>query len=349
MAPPLRIVHCLNQFFAGIGGEAQAGIAPRRFCGARGPGMLLASLDPDVEVVATVAFGDNDVAERGDAAVAEILALIAEVDAPDLVIAGPAFGAGRYGMNCGAICRALRDQRGLPALTALSPENPAVEVYRRDVPIVAAAGDVMGMRDALAGLLTAGRKLARGGTLDPAIDGTLPSGVRRNVFAAASGAERALAMLLRKLRGEPIATEYPMPVFDRVEPAPALPDPRRATLALVTSGGIVPRGNPDHIESANASRYGEYPLVGLAELSAATHQTAHGGYDPTFANADPNRVLPVDALRHLEREGRIGHLYERYFATVGNGTSVDRARRFGAEIAAKLAAAGVEAVILTST
>ena len=122
-----------------------------------------------------------------------------------------------------------------------------------------------------------------------------------------------------------------------------------ATIALVTSGGIVPKGNPDHIESASASRFGEYDIGGLETLTAETHQTAHGGYDPTYANADPNRVLPLDAARDLEREGRIGRLHERYYATVGNATSVDNARRFGREIARRLVDHGVDAVVLTST
>jgi len=138
-------------------------------------------------------------------------------------------------------------------------------------------------------------------------------------------------------------------VFDRVPPAPPVADMSKAVLALVTSGGIVPRGNPDHIESASASKVGEYSLEGLDALSAESHQTVHGGYDPTYANQDPNRVLPLDVVRVLEREGKIGRLHGSYFATVGNATSVERARGFGAEIAAKLVNVGVQAVILTST
>ena len=48
--------------------------------------------------------------------------------------------------------------------------------------------------------------------------------------------------------------------------------------------------------------------------------TAHGGYDQTYANEDPDRVLPVDVMRNLEKEGKIGKLYDYYYATVGNGT-----------------------------
>ncbi len=348
MARTLRIVHALNQFFGGVGGEEAAGIAPRLLPGPQGPGRLLASLAPDVEVVATVVFGDNDVAERGDAAVADVIACLRAAGPADVLIAGPAFAAGRYGIACAAICRAARDQLSLPALTALDPDNPAVALYRADVPMLASESDVLGMHDALERLLAAGRKLARG-LVPGEAEGALPRGVRRNVFVESTGAERAVAMLLGKLRGDRFETEYPMPAFDRVPPAPPVAAIESARIALVTSGGIVPRGNPDRIESANASRFGVYPLTGIETLSAESHETAHGGYDPTFANADPNRVLPVDALRALEGEGRIGALHERYWATVGNGTSVDRAHRFGEEIAAQLVADGVQAVIFTST
>ena len=52
-------------------------------------------------------------------------------------------------------------------------------------------------------------------------------------------------MMIKKLRGEPYVTELPMPVFDRVKPAPAVKDMAHARIALITSGGIVPQGNPD--------------------------------------------------------------------------------------------------------
>ncbi len=155
-------------------------------------------------------------------------------------------------------------------------------------------------------------------------------------------------MLLRKIEGEPFETEYPIPVFDRIAPRPALPGLKGITIALVTSGGIVPKGNPDHIESSSASRYGKYSLEGLLTVDAETHQSAHGGYDTTYVNADPNRVLPLDVLRELEKETGF-RLHPWYYATVGNGTSVDNAQKFAKEIAAELIRDGVQAVILTST
>ena len=109
------------------------------------------------------------------------------------------------------------------------------------------------------------------------------------------------------------------------------------------------RFNPDHIESSSASKFGEYSLAGFTDLDDTTFETAHGGYDPVYANDDADRVLPVDIMRELEKEGIIGKLHEKYYATVGNGTAVASAKKYGAEIGKRLVADGVDAVILTST
>ena len=182
----------------------------------------------------------------------------------------------------------------------------------------------------------------------PKEEGYIERGVRVNKFYDEVGAERAVKMLISKLKGEKFETEYAMPVFDRVEPRPALNDVSKATIALVTSGGIVPFGNPDHIAASSAQNYGEYNIAGVEDLKQGEYQTAHGGYDQTYANEDPDRVLPVDVMRKLEKEHKIGKLYDFFYTTVGNGTGVANAKRFGTEIGQKLHGK-VDAVILTST
>ena len=87
----------------------------------------------------------------------------------------------------------------------------------------------------------------------------------------------------------------------------------------------------------------------MEALSSETYETAHGGYDPVYANDDPNRVLPVDVLRQLEKEGVIGQLHDKYYVTVGNGTAVASAKAFAEEYSKKLVEDHVDAVILTST
>ena len=156
-------------------------------------------------------------------------------------------------------------------------------------------------------------------------------------------------MLIKKINGEEFKTEYPMPEFDRVDPQPAIKDITKARIALVTSGGIVTKGNPDRIESSSASKYGRYFLGDLQDLTPENSETAHGGYDPVYANENADRVLPVDVLKNMLEEGKIGSLHEYWYSTVGNGTAILSAKKFGQEIAEYLKEDKVDAVILTST
>jgi len=59
--------------------------------------------------------------------------------------------------------------------------------------------------------------------------------------------------------------------------------------------------------------------------------------------------VPLDVVRELEREGRIGHVHEDLYVTMGNVAPVARARQFGREIAEDLRQEGVEAVLLSAT
>jgi glycine reductase len=350
MEQRLRAVHYLNQFFGRIGGEEKADTEPFGKVGAVGPGVLFQQLlGRDVEIVGTVICGDNYFSEHMESATESVLSLVREFE-PDLVLSGPAFNAGRYGLACGAVCLAVAERLSIPAVTGMFPENPGVELYRKSVYIVETQGTTLGMQEAARGMARLAVKLARGESVgSPAEEGYLPRGIRKNFLAPETGAARAVEMLLLKMKGEPYTTEYPLPVFDRVAPLPPLERLSEATIALVTSGGIVPRGNPDRIESSSAGRYGRYDISGMRVLTPQSHETAHGGYDPTYANEDPHRVLPLDVVRDLEREGIIGRLYPYYYATVGNGTSVASAGKFAREIAQDLLRDGVDAVIISST
>ena len=345
-----RIVHYLNQFFGQVGGEDKAGIPPFSREGPVGPGTALQGLlSETAEIVATVICGDSWFNENIEAAQARVLALIAEAK-PDLVIAGPAFNAGRYGMACGAVAQGVDLNLAVPVLSGMYPENPGAEMYRRHALIIETGDSAAAMRRAIPALARLAEKVLKGEELGtPREEGYIPRGIRRNFICEKRGAQRAVEMLLAKLRGEEYESEYPMPRFDRVDPSPALTDLTKARIALVTSGGIVPKGNPDRIEASSASKYGKYSLEGVRDLTEETYATAHGGYDPVYANADADRVLPVDVLRDLEEEGKIGALHRYFYSTVGNGTAVASARAYAAEIAGQLKEDGVDAVILTST
>jgi len=265
-------------------------------------------------------------------------------------VAGPAFNAGRYGVACGTIADAVQEELGVPAVTAMYKENPGADMFKQKVYIVPTKNSAVGMRDAMKKLVPLTLKLAKREEIGAsAQDGYMPNGVRVNFFEEERGATRAVKMLLKKLAGKEFETEYAMPDFDRVPPNAAVKDITKAKIALVTSGGIVPKDNPDHIESSSASKYGEYDITGVMDLTADTYETAHGGYDPVYANEDADRVLPVDVLRDMEAKGEIGSLHHLFYTTTGNGTAVASSKQFAEEFGKKLLADGVDAVILTST
>ena len=344
-----RVVHYINQFFGQIGGEEMAHVPPEVRDGFVGPGMALrGAWKGEADIVKTIICGDSYFAEHEKEATAQILSWVEEAK-PDLFLAGPAFNAGRYGYACATVCAAVQEKLGIPVLTGMYKENPGADLKDK-VLMLATTNSAAGMRKAAPAMAKLALKLLKGEKLgSSAEEGYLPNGVRVNFFEQERGAKRAVDMLVKKLSGKPFETEYPMPAFDRVKPSPAIKDLSKATIALCTSGGIVPKGNPDHIESSSASHYGEYCIAGVDDLTPETYETAHGGYDPVYANQDADRVLPVDILREFEREGRIGKLYDYYYATVGNGTAVASAKKFAAEYAQKLLRAGVHAVIMTST
>lgn len=346
----IKVVHYINQFYGGIGGEEKADVKPEVREGVVGPGMALkAALGKDAEIVATIICGDSYFNENLEEATAEILQMIKKYE-PNLFIAGPAFNAGRYGVACGSICKAVKDNLGIPVVSGMYVENPGVDMFKKDLHIVSTANAATGMRQAIPAMSKLALKLAKGEEIgSPAEEGYIPRGVRKNVFKEERGSKRAVNMLVAKLKGEAFVTEYAMPDFDRVAPNKPVLDMKNAKIALVTSGGIVPKHNPDRIESSSASKYGKYDIEGVMDLTEETYETAHGGYDPVYANLDADRVLPVDVLREFEKEGVIGKLHRYFYTTVGNGTSVANAKKFASTFAKELVQDGVQAVILTST
>jgi glycine reductase len=350
LANTLRVVHYLNQFFAGVGGEDKADVPAQIKNGFLGPGLAIQkSLGEHGEIVATVFCGDDYFSENQDRATEEIISLIAPLR-PDLVIAGPAFNAGRYGVACSRVCEAVQEHLKAAAITAMHVENPGVEASDKKIYIVPTAATAIGMGAVVDSLVRLGCKLVEGTPIGSATaENYIPRGYRRNGFVKKTGAQRGVDMLLAKINGERFQTEIPLPSYDRVSPAEPVVDMSCAAIALVTEGGIVPKGNPDRIESKRASKWVKYSLKDLDELTPETHECVHGGFDTDPANQDPNRILPLDMARQLEKEGTFGKLYDEYFVTVGNSNTIDNAKKYGTEIAKELLAAGVKGVVFPAT
>ncbi len=346
----LRVVHYLNQFFGGIGGEDKADTGPQAHEGPLGPGKAIQSaLGGRGEIVATVICGDNYFAENIEKASEEVIKLLTPFK-PDLLIAGPAFSAGRYGIACGGVCRAVMNQLRIPAMTGMHEENPGLDLYRNEVYIIPTEASAKGMGVAISKMVNLALKLAAKESIGrPSEEGYFPRGLLVNEISDQTGAERVVSMLLKKLAGQSFESEVPRPNYDLVTPAPRIKDIRQAKIALVTDGGLVPKGNPDEIEMRTATRFGKYPLGGMDSLHPENYEVRHMGYDAVFVRQDPNRLVPVDVMRDLEREGAIGKLHEEFYSTTGVANIVETMRRMGQKIAEELKASGVSGVILTST
>ena len=161
--------------------------------------------------------------------------------------------------------------------------------------------------------------------------------------------DRVVEMLIKKLNGDKFETELPIPKADTVPIAPPIKDLSKANIAIVNTGGIVPVDNPDRIQSASATRWGKYDISKMDRLKGGEFKTIHAGFDPAAADANPNVIVPLDALRSYVNEGKIGKVHEYFYSTVGTGTTQAEAARMGKEIVEHLKEANVDGVIMVTT
>jgi betaine reductase len=346
----MKVVHYINQFFGGIGGEDFADVQPKLIKGPVGPGNLLNQILPDdAQVVATIVCGDNYAVENQPEVMNFVIEQVRAAEA-DLVIAGPCFNAGRYGMAAGAVCAAVKSELGVYVVTAMSAENPGIDVYRGEIHIVDSGDSPANMRDVLVKMAALGVKLALGESIGrPSQEGYLPRGELRSEFVENSAAKRLVDMLLAKLNGEHFEPEIPVSTFKPI-PIPLMTiEIKMAKIALVTDGGLVPKSNPDNLPRAFSRVWGAYGIAEQVTLNGDDFEVAHGGYDNSHVQKDPNRLVPVDVMREMERSGGIGSLHNEFLSTTGNSNPLENSRRIGREMAERLKDSGVDAVILTST
>ena len=126
----IKIVHVVNQFFAGLGGEEKAGLPVGVIEGSAGAARgLEPKLGDEGKIACTVYVGDNYFHEHKEEALKAILDAVRAAE-PDVLVAGPAFNSGRYGLSCVEICNAVanalanfllnRNARGEPRRRRLS-------------------------------------------------------------------------------------------------------------------------------------------------------------------------------------------------------------------------------------
>lgn len=348
----MKILHYLNQFFAGIGGEEKAGQELLFIPGAVGAGTMIenALKDRGVEY-ATLACGDNYFHEQEEKALMAIRDALEQFQ-PDFFLAGPAFNAGRYGLACAKVCSWVRDNWRIPAITGMHEDNPGTREIGRHVYVIQTGSSAASMQESLRRFSLLIERLLVGD--ENAIENfraeyclSIPR--RFTVTGAAPDYVRAVDLLLAKLNGQPYESEIPQ-IEAQQHPIPNLTASLKdITVALVTEGGLVPKGNPDRLESSRGSRYFKYALEGREDLRQGEFEAMHTGYDTSTVDKDPDRIVPLDAMRILEKAKRFNKLHGHYFVTTGTGAMPSKMEEIGAGIAAELADSGVGAVILTAT
>lgn len=173
-----NVVMYLNQFYGGIGGEDKANTPPFLIEGTVGPSMALDKQLKNGHVTHTVICGDDYMNENTDEAIAAIDGFLKNLQF-DLFVAGPAFFAGRYGVNCGRICQYVQEHYHVTAVTCMYEEAPGVEMYRKDLYILRGGNSGAAMRKDLAKMAGLVNKLLND---EPVLwaseEGYFPRGIR---------------------------------------------------------------------------------------------------------------------------------------------------------------------------
>lgn len=340
----------VNQFFAGIGGEDTADLEPVIKEEKIGPALSLQKY-LDAEITHTLYCGDNFMGSNTEEAIERMIEMLKPLEF-DVFLAGPAFQAGRYGVACGNICKAVKVEFGVPVVTSMNEENPGVEMFKKDMIITKGGKSAAKMKKDTEAMAKVANAYLEGKRPGPADEfNFFERGIRDQIWleTPVTAARRGVEMLIKKLNNEEYQTELPIPQKDVVPIAAPIKNLKEARIAIVNTGGIVPVDNPDRIQSASATRWGRYDGSGMDRLESGVFKTIHAGFDPAAADADPNVIVPWDVMKEMEKEGVYGSLHPYFYTTVGTGTTQAEASRMGIEIYEKLKEDNVDGVLLIST
>lgn len=113
----------------------------------------------------------------------------------------------------------------------------------------------------------------------------------------------------------------------RIDPVPWTPLSKPLSdsrLALVSSAGFVLPGQEPFDESMRGGdpSFREIPAETEASTLINTHRSE--SFDHRPVEADPNIAFPVDRVRELARDGRIGEVNRRHLSFMGSLTAVGR-------------------------
>lgn len=125
----------------------------------------------------------------------------------------------------------------------------------------------------------------------------------------------------------------------RVDPVPCAPLSKplhECRVALVTSAGLVPAGEPPFDEHVRGGDYSFRVIAGDADVGGLEEHHRSASFDHAGIERDRNLALPLDRLRHLAAARTIGDVAPRHVSFMGSITAPGRLIRTTAPQAAQL-------------
>jgi D-proline reductase (dithiol) PrdB len=136
----------------------------------------------------------------------------------------------------------------------------------------------------------------------------------------------------------------------RIDPVPwaQLRKPlAEANVAMVTTAGLVMPDQAPFDDNVKGGDTSFRIIPGDADVSTLIDSHRSKTFDHTGIQADPNLAFPLDRLRELAGDGRIGRVNSRHLSFMGSITDPERLVRETAPAAARLLAGDhVDAVLL---
>ena len=156
-------------------------------------------------------------------------------------------------------------------------------------------------------------------------------------------------MLLSRLSNQPFQTEISIEIPEEVPVAPPVKMMKETMIAIISTAGIHPAGNPYGFKIYRNTQFQKYPIHQISSMKEGRWEVVHGGYNAMFMNENPNFGVPLDACRALEREGLFKKLYPFFYGTTGVEGLASVMEQMGKDIAKDMKSEGIGAALLVST
>lgn len=136
----------------------------------------------------------------------------------------------------------------------------------------------------------------------------------------------------------------------RIDPVPWTPLARplaECRLALVSSAAFVVPGQEPFDESVRGGDVSFREIPADVDVHALSDTHRSDSFDHAGMRADPNVAFPIDRVRELAEQGRIGSVNHRHLSFMGSITAPGRlVKRTAPEAARGLVADGVDVALL---